>query len=518
LARVDRAQRNLDDQAFQRAGRRASNNDLAARYDSGEEYNTELESSSLERETEWATVVAVGSPSAQTTTFAARALRTHMGEELEMTLGQPRGAQRALWQLGTVGSEQRAPRSQYGQPTTTKHWARFAPLASAELGNDTGILLARNLSTLRPGPVFVDLEGSTDRRDAPGMLWIGPPGGGKSQGVKRIVDGLIKRGSQVSIIDPGTMREWGPALAHHGDAVAVLDPTRGQWSLDPLRLFPRRVAVEHTLDHLLPLLGVEPDAVVAGQLRRLLRDERIPSLGALVRHLNTTTEYTELTAKLNAWADIDYLRAVFDDTLPAPPIAQKDAVIWLTADLELPKTSETDNLHLYRRQSSRARAGLALYGLIASLTRLTYTGPTRRGGFGWLVCEEARTYLASPVGREDAQRIVTQGRKEHYGLIAISQHIEDFAGIPTQDLPMRVITPFKATEREYARATFARMGIDPDEYSDVLETRTVKDRGYAYFIDHLGRAGLIDLLAPVQQQLRDAFDTRRLGNLREVVS
>jgi hypothetical protein len=520
LARVDRAQRNLDDQAFQRAGRRASNNDLAARYESGEEYNTELESSSLERETEWATVVAVGSGSAQATTFAARALRTHMGEELEMTLGQPRGAQRALWQLGTAGSEQRAPRSQYGQPTTTKHWARFAPLASAELGNDTGILLARNLSTLRPGPVFVDLEGSTERRDAPGMLWMGPPGGGKSQGVKRIVDGLIKRGSQVSIIDPGTMREWGPALAHHGDAVAVLDPTSGQWSLDPLRLFPRRVAVEHTLDHLLPLIGVEPDSVVAGQLRRLLRDERIGSLGALVRYLNTTTEYIELTAKLNAWAEIDYLRAVFDDTLPAPPIAQKDAVIWLTADLELPKTSETDNVHLYRRQSSRARAGLALYGLIASLTRLTYTGPTRRGSFGWLVCEEARTYLASPVGREDAQRIVTQGRKEHYGLIAISQHIEDFAGIPTQDLPMRVITPFKATEREYARATFHRMGIDPDEYPDVLETRTVKDRGYAYFIDHLGRAGLIDLLTPVQQQLRDAFDTRRLGNLArdEVVS
>ena len=515
LARVDRAQRNLDDQAFQRSGHRASNNDLAARFQSGEEYNTELESSKMERETEWTTVVAVGSQSAQAATLAARALRTHMGEELEISLGSPRGAQRALWQLGVTGSEQRAPLSQYAQPTTTKHWARFAPLASAELGNETGILLGRNLSTLRPGPVFVDLEGSAERRDAPGMLWIGPPGGGKSQGVKRIVDGLLKRGSQVSIIDPGTMREWVPALAHHGDAVAVIDPTEGRWCLDPLRLFPRGVAVEHALDHLLPMIGVEADSVLAGQLSSLLQDQGIGSLGALIRHLNSSPQDThaELAAKLNSWAHVPYLRAMFDDTLPPPPIAQKDAVIWLTADLELPKTSETDNVHLYRRQSRRARAGLAVYGLIAAITRLTYTGPSRRGGFGWLVCEEARTYLASPVGREEAHRIITQGRKEEFGLIGISQHIEDYEGIPTQDLPMRVITPFKATEREYARATFARMGIDPDEYPEVLETRTVKDRGLAYYIDHLGRAGLIDLLQPVQQRLRAAFDTRHLGNL-----
>jgi len=520
LQRVDRAQRNLNDQSYQRAGRRASDSDLAQRFASAEDYNAELHSSSLESETEFTTVIAVGSTSAAATLHAAAALRTHFGEELEIALASPRGTQTALWQLGHPGSESRAPRKQFSQPTTTRQWARFAPLVSSELGHDTGILLGRNMATLRPAPVLIDLEGTTDRRGAPGLLLIGPPGGGKSQGGKRVVDGLIKRGHQASIIDPGTMREWEPALAHHGDRVAAIDPTGGRWSLDGLRIFPREVAAEYTLDHLLPMMGVEATSALARQLRRLMRpDQRVAeSLGGILRWLNALPrsefgEYAELADTLSYWADMDYLRAMFDESLPVPPIAERDAVIWLTSSLELPDTGETEQLHLYRQQSARARAGLAIYGMIAALTRLTYTGPGRRpNAFGWFVAEEARTYFASAAGRKDARRIATQGRKEKYGLIGISQHAEDFEAIGAQNLPMRIITPFKPTDREYARQSFRRLGIDPAEYPEVLNTRTVAGHGYCYFIDDFGRAGLVDLLQPVQDELVAAFDTRDLNN------
>ena len=150
--------------------------------------------------------------------------------------------------------------------------------------------------------------------------------------------------------------------------------------------------------------------------------------------------------------------------------------------------------------------------MIAAITREAYTGPNRRpGGFGWFVAEEARTYFSSPVGQEDAVRLITQGRKERYGLIAISQHVEHFAGISTQDLPNRIVTPFKPSERQYAVEAYRKIGIDPDEYPEVLDLRTVEGHGYAYFLDEVGRAGLVDLLPPVQHELISAFDTRNLG-------
>ncbi|KKF00450.1 hypothetical protein WN67_18860 [Mycolicibacterium obuense] len=519
LTRIDRAQRNLDDQAFQRAGRRSSDSDLIERYSSAEEYNAKLRASKLEREVEATTVIAVGARSRAELDGACQLLQTHFAEDLDMTLSRRRGsAQIGLWQTGLAGSEERSPRSQFSQPATTTDWARFSPLVSSKLGHDTGILFARNLSTRRPTPVLIEPEGASRRRQVPGMLFYGPPGGGKSQGAKRVVNGLIARGNQCSILDPGSNPEWVRALAHLGDRVAVLDPTRGQVSVDGLRIFRREIAVERTLDHLLPMMGVEPDAEIARQLRFLLRpDQRVAeSMGALVRYLNSLQgsaykEYAELAARLDMWANIDYLRAMFDESLPIPPIAEKDAVIWLTGDLELPTTSQTEDLHLYKRQTARARAGLAIYGMIAGLTRESYTGPNRRPGkFGWFVAEEARAYFASPVGREDATELITQGRKQRYGLIGIAQHVEYFDGIPTKDLPTRVITPFKASAREEATEEFKRIGIDPDEYPEVLNLRTAEGHGYAYMIDDAGSTGLIDILQPVQPELRQAFDTRGL--------
>ena len=113
-------------------------------------------------------------------------------------------------------------------------------------------------------------------------------------------------------------------------------------------------------------------------------------------------------------------------------------------------------------------------------------------------------------GRKDAERMGLQGRKERYGLFAISQYVEHFEGIGIQNLPMRVITPFKPTDRDYARDSFRRLGINPDEYPEVLDTRVQPGRGLAYLFDDLGRVGLVDMLAPVQQELVDAFDTRDL--------
>jgi hypothetical protein len=45
----------------------------------------------------------------------------------------------------------------------------------------------------------------------------------------------------------------------------------------------------------------------------------------------------------------------------------------------------------------------------------------------------------------------------------------------------------------------------------VLDLRTVEGHGYAYMIDEFGRAGLVDMLPPVQQERVNAFDTRGIN-------
>jgi hypothetical protein len=125
-----------------------------------------------------------------------------------------------------------------------------------------------------------------------------------------------------------------------------------------------------------------------------------------------------------------------------------------------------------------------------------------------LVTEEAREYFASPVGRKDAERMGNQGRKERYGLLGISQYIEHFDGIGIQNLPMRMVTPFKPTDIDYATEAFKKLGIDPEEYPEVLQTRVQPGRGLGYLFDDLGRVGLVDMLPPVQPELVAAFDTR----------
>lgn len=518
LAKVDVAERNLWDQFTHRAGRKSGDADLAERLVAAEDYTAALRASKLEKQCEFTTVLAVGSRSAEVTLAAAESLQDEF-TGLDTSLMLHRGTQRELWQITNPGSEQRVSLSQFCHPTTVRDWARFNPLMSSKLGNESGILLALNAATRRPSPVWLDLEGAPSRRVAPVIFYKGPMGSGKSQSCKRVIDGLDKRGSQKSILDNGPKREWVPATDHHENRLVVDLTGKAKTGFDPLQCFPRSEAVESMLDHLAPMMGMTAEGRLTGQIRWLLRpDQRVAeSMGGFVSWLNALTgkereEYAELRDKLNFWSTVDYLQPIFNADLPQIDMPSLDTVVWLTNRLELPTTTATDNTHLYARQSPRARAGLAVYGLITVLTRLTYSRSTR---FGIMVIEEAREYLQSPVGRAETLRTITNSRREHFGLMAISQRDSDFEGIGGELGVQQVIMPH-SKNRKYAKKVFANNGIDPDEYPEVLNTRVEEDHGWAYYIDEEGRAGLVDLLPPAQQELVDAFDTNNMPDTDDI--
>ncbi|WP_207558841.1 ATP-binding protein, partial [Mycobacteroides abscessus] len=153
--------------------------------------------------------------------------------------------------------------------------------------------------------------------------------------------------------------------------------------------------------------------------------------------------YEELTDALDSASTIDYLQAMFDESLPDWDLQNAPVVIWLTHAIELPDEANTNEHHLYQRQTPRARAGMALYGLMSTMTREMYsTSPDP----AIAVREESRIFHRSPAGQRESTRIITQGRKETMGLYAIDQDFETFSHIKEQYLPTRIITPYEHEE------------------------------------------------------------------------
>lgn len=507
LTTVESAERNLQDQYHQRAGHKSGDDDLIERIASAREYNKLLRANKLDRECETTTVLTIGATSTRAVRSAVQKLHDTFAE-MDIALSLPKGAQRDLRRMGNPGGESGAPTSQFGHPTTTKHWGMFGSLITTTLGNETGMLAAINLSTRRPSPVLLDPEGAPERRQPMGAIVYGPPGGGKSLFVKRLVRSGLLKGTRFSIDDPGSKMEWRKAFGDTPGAV-VQDLTKPRVTLDALRLFARESSVEHFVDHMVPTLGLDPQGASVRQIRQLLRpDQRVAeSTPGLLRHLRDlrgaeAQRYDELTNALDAASTVDYLRAIFDESLDDWDLDTAPIVIWLTHALELPDEANTNEHHLYQRQTPRARAGMALYGLMTAMTRTMYTTTP---GPAFSVTEESRVYHRSPIGRRESTRIITQGRKEGYGLFAIDQDFETFSHIKEQYLPTRIITPYEHADE--TKRMLVHNGIDPDQYPELLDMEVVDGRGYALLIDEFRRAGVVNLLLPAQQDLVDLWDT-----------
>ncbi|WP_078358275.1 ATP-binding protein [Mycobacteroides chelonae] len=522
LLTVDSAERNLRDQYVQRAGHKSGDDDLIERMASARDYNRLLRNNKLDRECESTSIITVGTRSTKALKEVVQQIHDEFAE-MEIALALPKGAQRDLRRTGNPGGESGAPTSQFAHPTNTKHWGMFGSLTSTTLGNDTGMLLGMNLSSRRPAPVFLDLEGAPGRRHPMGMIVYGPPGGGKSMLVKRVVKAGLQKKTRFTIDDPGAKKEWKRAFGEEDGAV-VLDLAHAEVSLCPLRNFARTAATEHFLDHLVPMVGFDPQGTEVRQLRQLLRpDERVAeSTGELLRYLKDlrgekAREYESLTNALDAASTVDYLQAIFNDALPVRDLSTAPVVIWLTSSLELPDEANTNETHLYMRQSPRARAGMALYGLMTVLTRVNYANSP---GATMSVREESRVYHRSPAGRKESTREITQGRKEEHGLLAIDQDFRTFEHIKEEYLPTRIITPYDAggdTTGEAAEM-LRHNGIDPAEYPELLEMEVVEGHGYALFIDEFRRAGMVDLFPPAQQELVELWDTNTRRQRLQAVS
>lgn len=528
---------NIRDQYRQRGRHADSDDELVRKLASGRELASELKRGSAERGVNAALVIAAAGPHPEAVNDALTAvMRTYRRQNIGSR--RWRGSQTALWRAFVPGAEDRAALGEFRNPSTTERFAKFVPLLGAKLGNRTGVPLGMNLSS--PGlrdVVLLDLLGAPGRDNPANLVICGSPGRGKSHVGKLLIRSWLALGAGVHVFDPSAPREHQRALADRDDLV-VIDLAAPAMSIDPLRIFAPGDAAEHTVDHLLPLLGYAAMSRPAARLRAHLAAEHrashgIGSLGRLIgflRDLRDGRDHADddLLVALEGLRTERHLQALFDEELPVADLTRAQVVVWNTASLELPTVDEEYVPHLHERTTPRQRAGAAIYGLAADLAQSIFVARPQQPDV--LVVEEAAPLTNSPGGQKCCNRIIRQGRKSQTGFVGISQHpLKDFAVLEDEFIDQRLCLAFK--DAGLARDTLLWCGRDLDRHPELLRhyvdnTSPVRltdhgddalDPGYggvipgregeAWYLDEFGGFGKVGLFGAPTAALAAALDT-----------
>jgi hypothetical protein len=255
-----RALRNLNDQVHQRDGEAShAGNHLERLGQDLAEYVAILNTEKLEVEVRPTLILCVASTTARGALDQQRALTAWLAGP-EYKLSSPIGYQVALWEGMQPGIPTSPKVREFGHITTSKGFASLVPVSTTRVGDSKGSLLGLNITN---GPlldlrtpngltsvVMLDPEGASDRRVSGTVAVAGEMGAGKTGTLMAVAGGVVDRRGQLVVLDRTAKGEWGTWAQSVTDSV-VISCVQPEFSLDPIRLFPAKVALPgdaHLLD------------------------------------------------------------------------------------------------------------------------------------------------------------------------------------------------------------------------------------------------------------------------------
>lgn len=468
-------------------------------------------------------IVAIGARSLAVLEERYAAARAAL-EANEYGLPRPTGDQRALWATVLPGAPMAPVCGDYTQFMLARDLAGLAPFAGASLGDDRGALLGRNLDAGDAPVLFWAGTGPNRPSPVSGSIGMfGPPGGGKSHCIKRVMTSCLAHGDQVLVtMDRSDMAEYvrlAPVYEAMGYSTQVIevgaDPVV---SFDPLGVFATvddKVLYATGFVTLMANIGpASPEAAVLGTALRHLA-ERGGRLDELVGELRSLADdepvFSEAARRIAIQVEVfsrgHLARLFFDASLPPVSLAA-DYIVFHAPRLRLPTKAElADRSSMLVEQLMST----ALVYLIAAVSR--DVAFSRRDRFCLVVCDEGHV-LSNPQGEALLDSMLRELRKANGALVYGSQHPGDLR----PDLAALLGSWFLFRHpRPEAAAALAATGSEATEANVDMISASDMPAGRVLLRDLSGRTGLVQIGPFTDPALAAAADTG-LTNLAPVTS
>lgn len=433
-------------------------------------------------------------------------------EPHEYGVFRPTGGQLPLLRSMMPGTAPAGVCRDYTQFLMPGDLAAGSPFCGPEVGDPTGLLLGVALDGGGGSPVLLDPTFGPRVGRTASLAAVGALGSGKSYFLKRLCWDTIARGGQIVTIDRTAIGEYVAfAQVVPGNAQVVRLSSDTDVCLDPLRTFVGDDRATVTLGFLSLLGGCSAHSNEGAALAEAVHavvTRPTASLGDVIDELYRMGEDAErpdegardLARRLSHYRRLGVGTLAFGDGKPVSLDA--DCIVFWAPNLALPDRDTMLNEHLSRQMLPEQILGQALLYLVAAVGRqVVFRDPSR---FGAALYDEAWALLASPHGQRLLLEGVRDGRKHNGAIWLASQHPNDLGSGELVDL---VGSRFVFRQSGGAVSPALRfLGVTGSQEAEHVLAQGL-GTGQCLYRDVRDRVGLIQVLEPVLDELRLAFDT-----------
>lgn len=397
-------------------------------------YHAKLNSTENEVAVRGAMIFAVGGATAEDAHRMAQNLVEEYGQ-FEFTLKAEAGEQENMWWAFLPGAPTEKIVRDLQHPTTGREWASGIPLVDFELGESTGWRFGVNISSGRHSLVFRDPDDIIVKNSSPSYGIVGEKGGGKSVTLKDEMGNIVDRGGRVLSVDRTDTREYADmARTLNPDETSLVDLTRPECSLDPLRAFGPVVGAAMVQSLFTTMLHVDPFEEMGETLSSVLdkdelRKKNVTSLADLQQHLqeHSSPETDRLLRRMRVVSSKSYGQVLFDDSLP-PMDPKARAIVFLTAGMPIPTKTELETPQLFKTMDAEKHVSRALHAMIMKMIReICFQDRTELAA---AIIDECYSVTQSPEGENDVKLFLRDDRK-HRALIAMGAQDVEPLGSPS---------------------------------------------------------------------------------------